>query len=165
MSKFKVSNYYKKTVEEHEYFMKDGMVIVRRTGYRGGVFIVETNDDHPPNFKFDYVPGGDGKKDSINFYDCSENNIESSELDTLWDGCWEDIEFPDNMDESEQERLQELIEEEGFYEVLEEKEGWQNISTDAWMWGPILIDDENGNKVKIVIADENGNLIDFKEDE
>jgi hypothetical protein len=165
MAKFKVSNYHKKTVEEHEYFMKEGKIIIHRTGYRGGTFFVETNDDHPPHFEYEYVPGGDGKKDSINMYDCCVNNIENVELESLWDGCWEDVEFPDSMTETEQERLKELIERDGLYQALEEQERWDLISTDAWMWGPILIEDENDNKVKIIIADDTGKLIDFKEDE
>lgn len=165
MANWKVSNYYKKTVEEHEHYVKDDMTIIRKTGFRGGSFFVETNDDNPPEFVFDYVPNGDGKKDSINMYNCIDKNIENVELDSLWDGCWEDIVFPDDMDEEEQERLMELIDEDGIYEVLEEQEGWTLTDSEAWMWGPILIEDENDNQVRIIIADENGNVIDFKEDE
>jgi hypothetical protein len=65
MATWKVSPYYKKSCEEHEYYTKDGMTIVRQTGFRGASFIVETSDDNPPEFEFDYVPGGDGSKDSI----------------------------------------------------------------------------------------------------
>jgi hypothetical protein len=84
----------------------------------------------------------------------------------MWDGCWEDIEFPEDMAEEEQERLQELIEEEGdIYDVLENQEGWNQSDTEAWIWGPILIEDEEGNQIRIIIADEQGNVIDFKEEE
>lgn len=165
MASFKVSTYYKKSCEEHEHYIKDGMTIIRKTGYRGCSFFVETNDDNPPEFEFDFVPGGDGNKDSVNMYDCCYNNIENVELDTMWDGCWEDIDFPEDMNEEEQERLMELIEEEGIYEVLEEQEGWTLNDSEAWVWGPILIEDENGNTVKIICADDEGNVIDFKEDE
>jgi hypothetical protein len=165
MANFKVSTYYKKSCEEHEHYVKDEMTIIRKTGFRGCSFFVETNDDNPPKFEFTYVPGGDGNKDSINMYDCCYNNIENVELDTMWDGCWEDIDFPEDMDEEEQERLMELIEEEGIYEALEEKEEWSLNESEAWIWGPILIEDENGEKVKIICADEEGNVTDFKEDE
>ena len=164
MAIWKVSPYYKKSCEEHEHYVKDGQIIVRKTGFRGATFVVETSDDNPPEFEFDYVPGGDGKKDSINMYDCSVNNIDNVELDSMWDGCWEDIEFPEDMDEEEQERLQELIEEHGVYEALEDEEGWSQYETEAWIWGPILIEDEEDNQVRIIIADESGNVIDFKED-
>jgi hypothetical protein len=165
MAVWKVSPYYKKSCEEHEHYVKDGQTIVRRTGYRGATFVVETTDDDPPEFEFDYVPGGDGRKDSIDMYNCSGNNIESVELDSMWDGCWEDIDWPEDMDDEEQERLQELVEESGdIYDVLENQEGWSQSDTEAWIWGPVLIEDENGNQVKIIISDEAGNVTDFIEE-
>jgi hypothetical protein len=165
MANWKVSPYYKKSCEEHEHYTKDGMTIIRQTGYRGASFYVETSDDNPPEFDFDFVPGGNGAKDSINMYDCSGSNIENVELDSMWDGCWEEVVYPDDMDEEEKERLQELIEEEGdIYDVLENQEGWMQSETEAWIWGPILIEDEAGNQVRIIVADENGNVIDYKED-
>jgi len=166
MANWKVSTYYKKSCEEHEHYYKDGQTIIRKTGYRLGSFFVETSDDNPPEFEFDFVPGGDGHKDSINMYDCCINNIENVELDTMWDGCWEDIVFPEDMDDEEQERLQELIDEEGdVYTVLEDQEGWSQNDTEAWVWGPILIEDENGNQIRIICADEEGNVIDYKDEE
>lgn len=164
MANWKVSPYYKKSCEEHEIYTKDGMIIKRKTGYRGAAFYVETTDDNPPEFEFDFVPNGDGKKDSINMYDCPGLNIENVELESMWDGCWEDIEFSDNIDEEEKERLLEQIDEEGIYEVLEGDEGWSLDETEAWIWGPILIEDEQGNQVRIICADEDGNVIDYKED-
>lgn len=164
MATFIVSTYYKKSCEEHEYYYKDGESIVRKTGFRGATFIVETNDDNPPEFKFTYVPGGDGLCDSINMYDCCVNNIENVELDNMWDGCWEDFDFPESIDEDEQETLLERFSESSVYEVLEEEEGWSQTDTEAWVWGPILIEDSEGNRVRIICADKNGNVIDFKED-
>lgn len=166
MANWKVSTYFKKSCEEHEHYYKEGQTITRKTGYRLGSFFVETSDNNPPEFEFDFVPGGDGRKDSINMYNCCVNNIENVELDTMWDGCWEDIVFPDDMDEEEQERLQALIDEEGdVYEVLEHQEDWSQNDTDAWIWGPILIEDENGNQIRIICADNNGNVIDYEEEE
>lgn len=165
MAHWKVSPYYKKSCEEHEQYFKDDQMIVRKTGYRGASFYVETNDDNPPEFEFDFVPGGDGRKDSIDMYNCAYNNIENVELDSMWDGCWEDIDFPDDFDEDEKERLMEMIEEDGIYEVLEGNEGWSQNECQAWIWGPILIEDENGNQVRIICADEDGNVIDYKEEE
>ncbi len=97
-------------------------------------------------------------------YDCPGSNIENVELESMWDGCWEDIVFPDEIDEGEQERLQELFEEEGIYEILENQEGWMLDETQAWIWGPILIEDSDGNQVRIICADNDGNVIDYKED-
>lgn len=164
MATWQVSTHYKKSCEEHEHYVKDEQTIIRKTGFRGATFIVETSDDNPPEFEFDFVPGGDGKRDSINMYDCCVNNIENVELDSMWDGCWEDIDFPEDMPEEEQERLMEVIEEHGVYSALEDEEDWSQNETEAWIWGPIEICDENGKSVRIIIADDEGNVIDFTEE-
>ena len=161
MANWKVSTYYKKSCEEHEHYYKDGQTIIRKTGYRLGSFFVETSDDNPPEFEFDFVPGGDGHKDSINMYDCCINNIENVELDTMWDGCWEDIEWPEDIDDEERERLEALIEEEGFYAL--EEDGWYQGDSATYIWGPILIEGDNGYR-RIIIADEDGNVSDFEEE-
>lgn len=165
MANWKVSPYYKKSCEEHELYTKDGMTIRRKTGFRGADFFVETTDDNPPEFEFDFVPGGDGRKDSIDMYNCPGSNIENVELDSMWDGCWEDFDFPQDMDEDERARLEELIEDSGdVYDVLENQEGWRQDDCEAWIWGPIVIEDENGNQVKIIVADKDGNAVEYKED-
>ena len=163
MANFNVSTYYKKSCEEHELWTKDGMTLRHKTGFRWANFFVETNDDNPPEFEFDYVPGGDGRKDSIDMYNAYSNNIESIELDSMMDGCWDDIDWPEEMDEDEQERLQELIEEHGIFEALEEMEGWMLDESEAWCWGPILIEGENGFR-KIVVADDDGNCVEYKDE-
>jgi hypothetical protein len=165
MANWKVSPLYKKSCEEHEQYTKDGLTIVRQTGYRGASFYVETSDDNPPEFEFDFVPGGDGSKDSIDMYNCEVNNIESVELDSMWDGCWQEIVYDDDLDEEEQERLEALIEEEGdVYDVLENQEGWSQNETQAWIWGPIQIENDAGEVVRTICADADGNVIDYVEE-
>lgn len=159
MAIWKVSPYYKKSCEEIERFCKDGMTVERRTGWRWGEWEVTTSDDNPPEFEFNQVPGGNDAKDSINMYDCCVNNIEDVEFIETFDGCWESIVFPDDMDEEEQERLQELIDEEGFYEAMEEQEEWSQDDTDIWIWGPIAIKNEDGDIVRIIEADDDGNVV------
>ena len=166
MAIWTVRTHYKKSCEQIEYFAHPkykGMIVVR-DGFRFCEYEIETNDDNPPEFEFEEVPGGDGKVDSINLNCCSVNNIENSELIEMFDGgCWGDIEFPEDMDEEEQERLQALIEEEGAY-ALEEGEGWLLDETDVWVWGPIEICNEEGDIVRIICADADGNVVDFKEE-
>ena len=165
MANWKVSPLYKKSCEEHEHYTKDGMTIVRQTGYRGASFYVETSDDNPPEFEFDCVPGGDSRRDSIDMYNCEVNNIESVELDHMWDGCWEEINYSDDIDEEERNRLIELIEEEGdVYDVLENQEGWSQSETQAWIWGPIQIENDAGEVVRVICANDNGNVIDYVEE-
>ena len=165
MANWKVSPLYKKSCEEHEYYVKDGLTIVRQTGYRGASFYVETSDDNPPEFEFECVPGGDSNRDSIDMYNCEVNNIESVELDSMWDGCWEEIIYDDDIDEEECQRLVELIESEGdVYDVLENQEGWSQSETQAWIWGPIQIESESGEIVRIICADADGNVVDYVEE-
>jgi len=161
MAQFTVKTYYKKSIEEHEHFSKDDLVIVRRTGWRAGSWLVTTSDDNPPEFEFDYVPGGDGNLDSVDMYNCPGPNIEDVELIETWDGCWEEVDWPEDMDDDERERLEELVDEEGFYAL--EEEDWISNDTQMWIWGPIEILDQAGNRVRLVCADDAGNMVDFEE--
>lgn len=161
MATWTVRTYHKKSIEEYERFIKDGMTIVNITGWRSGSWEVTTSDDNPPEFEFTEVPGGNGKVDSIDMNSCYTNNIEDVVMNETWDGWYGDITWPDDMDEEEQERLQELIDEEGFYAL--EDEGWMNDETEMWIWGPIEILNEEGETVRIICADDEGNVVDFEE--
>lgn len=166
MANWNVYTHHKKSCEEHEHYTKDGMTIIRKTGFRWANFTVETTDDNPPVFEFEVMPNGTDDPDSINMYSPSGPNIGEVELDSMTDGCWEEIVWPDEMDEEEKERLQELIDDSGdIYDVLENQEGWMLNDSEAWCWGPIAIEDNKGELVKIVVADEDGNTVDYKEDE
>jgi hypothetical protein len=94
MAQWNVSTYYKKSCQEVEIWYQregDGRVTVTN-GFRFGEWTVETTDDNPPEFEFTEVPGGDGKKDSINMLECSYNNIDSVDLVEMFDGgCWYDL--------------------------------------------------------------------------
>lgn len=159
MADWVVRTYFKKSIEEHEHFTKDGQEIVRKTGWRSGSWTVVTSDENPPEFEFDFVPGGDGRKDSIDMNNCFGNNIEEVEMIETWDGCWEDIDWPEDMDEEEQEALLERIEEDGFYDVIEDQEGWMQSDTEMWIWGPIAIEDSEGNIARIIEAAEDGSVV------
>ncbi len=157
-----VSTYHKKSIEEVEYFSKDGMKIVHRTGWRSGSWTVYTNDGKPPEFEFDYVPGGTAAKDSIDMNNCCYNNIEEVEMNETWDGCYDDTEWPDDIDEDEKSAIEETMEEEGYYTAFEENDWWHD-DTEMWIWGPILIEGENGFR-KIIEADEDGNVSEVEEE-
>jgi hypothetical protein len=166
MATWTVSTYHKKNVQEVEtYLQRDGEgKVVVTNGFRWGTWTVETNDDNPPEFEFTEVPGGDGRKDSINMLDCSVNNIEDVELDSMDDGgCWYDVDVTD-LDEEQQAEIEDFLEENSPYELEErEDEGWYQDETEWWIWGPIQITNDKGYS-RIIIADDNGNVIDFKED-
>jgi hypothetical protein len=166
MAWFTVKTYYKKSCEQHEHYVQregNGRVLVK-DGFRFCEFQVETNDDKFPQFEFDCVPSGDGKKDSLDMYSLYGSNIEGSELVEMIDGgCWGDIEIEGIDDEDAVAELEEFINENGAT-ALEDDGEWYLEDTEVWIWGPIEVTDENGN-IRIIIADEDGNVTDFKEGE
>lgn len=147
MANWTVSTQWKKSVEEHEIWThpKHG-TMRRRTGFRWGTFTVETEDGEIPELELVEVPGGDGNVDSVDMYNCGYD----VELQSLDDGCWEDYEWPEGMDEAEIERLEGILEEEGFYALEEIDDPWSLDDTECYFWGPIEILNEAGDVVKII---------------
>ena len=66
------------------------------------------------------------------------NNIEDVELDSLDDGWYGDVIWPDDMPEEERERLEELWEEDS-YEAWE-GEGWVQTETECWVYCDLNIE-------------------------
>jgi hypothetical protein len=168
MATWTIRTHYKKSCEQHEYFYNrkiDGAKIIVKDGYRFAEFTIETTDDEFPAIEFTEVPGGDGKKDSVDLFSLAGDNIDSTDLVEMYDGgCWGEVDL-EGVDEDEVERLTALIEEEGSYALEEDGDGdWYLSDTECWVWGPLEIEDEEGN-VRIICADEDGNVIDFEEDE
>jgi hypothetical protein len=133
MAKWQVSTKEKKSVEEHELWEKDGLVIRRVNGFRYGTWIVDTEDDELPEFERTTVPGGDDAEDSINMY---ETNYET-ELVSLDDGWYGNVIWPEDIDEEERERLEALWEE-SWYDGWE-GESWIQTETECWVWGELEI--------------------------
>ena len=123
---------------------------------------METTDGNPPEFVFQACPGGTEDLDSVDLNSCFGANVDSTELQSLDDGCWREIEWPEDMPEDERERLEALVDEEGTY-ALEDEEGWILDETEVWVWGPIEITNDAGYR-RIIIADEQGQAQDFKEE-
>lgn len=136
MAIWKISNQHKKLCEERQFWSKDGETIVRIEGFRWGAFTVETTDDNPPEGISAENPDG------IDMFSYSgENAPEGAELDMMDDGCYGDWEFPDSMEEEEQERIQEGWEED-YYDFME-GEGWIHDAREAWLFGPLAIERVN----------------------
>lgn len=159
-----VKTYHKKNCEQIEYFVQrngDGRITVT-DGFRWCTYNVETNDGEFPRFDFQKVPGGNDACDSLDMNSLSGDNIENSELVEMFDGgCWGGWEI-EGVSEEEEEKLNEFLEENGSY-ALEDDGEWYLDETEVWVWGPILVTDEDGNE-RIIIADENGNVTDFKDE-
>jgi len=168
MAIWTVSTYYKKSCQEVEHWVrKNGPGRLTTTnGFRFGEWTVETTDDNPPEFEFTEVPNGDGRRDSLDMCNLEGNNIESSELMEMFDGgCWFDTEFED-VTEEERAELEDFIEENSVYDLEDrEDDPWYPDETEWWIWGPIEIKNEAGDRVRIICADEDGNVVDFKDQE
>jgi hypothetical protein len=59
------------------------------------------------------------------------------ELVSLDDGCWAEWEWPSDMGDKEQERLEEIWDE-NYFEGLEE-EGWSQDDTEYYFQGPLKL--------------------------
>ena len=117
----------KKSVEEIEFWYKDGKTIKRTTGFRWGTVYCES--DEKPEIDLDNPEG-------ISVFDCGYD----FELDNLDDGwnCY--VEYPDDMDEEEQERMDELWDEDA-YEAWE-GDGWSQNDSETWFYGPLSLEEE-----------------------
>jgi hypothetical protein len=126
MATWKLSTASKKNAVEKQYWTKEGVTIIREEGYRWGTFYCES--DEQPDIDLD---NDDGYLLTNTEYDW--------ELDSLDDGCWVEWDFPEDMDEEEQERFLALCEED-YIEGLE-GDGWVNDDTEYWFYGPLELEE------------------------
>ena len=115
----------KKSVEEIEIWTKDGQTIKRITGFRWGTVYCES--DERPDIDLDNPDGLDVFSTGYDF-----------ELDNLDDGWYAEVEYPDDMTEEEQQRLDELWEEDSYDGW--ESNGWINDETETWFYGPLNLE-------------------------
>ena len=117
----------KKNVVETEFWSKDGKTIKRSTGFRWGTVYCES--DERPDID---LANPEGLEVFATDYDF--------ELDNLDDGHYCDVEYPDDMSEEEQERMDELWDEDSY--SAWEEEGWSNDDTETWFHGPLNLEQQ-----------------------
>jgi hypothetical protein len=123
MATWTVRPSYKKSIIEYNFFIKDNNRFMHETGWRGGEFSVETEDDNPPDIE-----------EGVNIYDCGYD----SELIETFDGCWEDYDY-DGCDDETQEWLENFFEEGNSWLDLEEH-GWNNVDCEMIIDCDLLIE-------------------------
>jgi hypothetical protein len=128
MATWTITNYYKKNAVERQYWVKDGVVVIKDEGFRWGTWTCES--DEQPDIDLN---NSDGYELFGTDYDW--------EMQDMIDGCWVDWEFPSDMPEEEQERIQALWDED-WYEGME-GDGWVNDETEHWIYGPIKLVNED----------------------
>lgn len=129
MTTWILSNVEKKSCVEREFWKHPDFddPIVRETGWRWGSFSCES--DEKPNIDL-------ANPDGFWVYD-SEYDFE---LDSMDDGCWEEITWPKGMSSEECERLEELWDEDGY-------DGWEsagitNDDTEVVLYGELDLTQE-----------------------
>jgi len=125
MATWQLSTATKKNAVENQFWTKDGVTVIKEEGYRCGTFYCESDEEPDVDLE---------NEDGYNLND-SEYDWE---LDSLNDGCWVEWEFPDDMDEEEQERIQALWDEDSFDGL--EGDGWMNDDTEYWFYGPLQLE-------------------------
>ena len=139
MALWSVKPAWKKSVIERNYLVKDGNRVMIETGWRWGEFTVETEDDNPPDIEA-----------GVDIYNCDYNG----ELVETNDGCWEEVDYDDCEDET-QEWLEEFFEENSWLDL--EEHGWMHDECEMIIDCDLIIErlDEEGNPTgEIVGADE-----------
>ena len=127
MATWTIKTQHKKSAYERQHWYKDGVEIIREEGYRWGTFYCES--DERPDIDLE---NPDGLEVFATDYDF--------ELDNLDDGHYCDVEYPDDMTEEEQERMDELWDEDSY--SAWEEEGWSNDDTETWFNGPLDLEQQ-----------------------
>ena len=121
---WKLSTLQKKSCTQIEFWTKDGKTAQHEIGWRW----CWAKYDEKPNLS-EYDPD-----EGIELY--ALGDVTDMEQD---DGCWEEWTWPEDMDEEEIERLEELYEEEYDDGLMEE--GWQLDDTEYWVSGPLELEE------------------------
>lgn len=124
MATWKITNAIKKNAVERQFWVKDGIVVTKDEGFRWGTWTCESEEK--PDIDLD---NPEGYEVLFGDYDW--------EMEDMIDGSWVEWNFPDDMPEEEQERIQALWDE-NWYEGME-SDGWVNNDTEHWIFGPIQL--------------------------
>jgi len=108
--------------------------IVRETLFTTGAYLVVTEDDDPPEFEREAVPGGDGAEDSVDLNFCGYE----TQLIGLEGGVKLLIGWPDDMDDDERQAMLRAWDE-GMNDAWEDK-GWELNDTEVWFWDDLHIE-------------------------
>ena len=132
MAIWKITNAHKKNAVERQFWINDGVTVIKDEGFRWGIWTCES--DEQPDIDLD---NPDGYELMTTDYDW--------EMEEMIDGSWVIWGFPADMSEEEQERIQELWDEDSFEGL--ESDGWSNDETEHWIYGPIkLVNEETGEE-------------------
>ena len=129
MATWKISNYHKKNAVERQYWNKDGKAIIREEGFRWGTWYCES--DIKPDIDLTNPDG----------FEVSWTEDHEWEMDSMDDGCWGDLEAGKGATDKDLEEFDEAWEEDSYEGV--ERLGWSNDDTEYWLYGPLVLTNED----------------------
>lgn len=128
MAIWKITNLHKKSAVERQFWIKDGMTVIKEEGFRWGVWSCES--DERPDIDLDNPDGWE-----------QYSQDQDWEMEEMIDGSWVEWTWPEDMDEEERERIESLWDEE-YFEGLED-DGWTLDETEYWIFGPLKLTNED----------------------
>ena len=137
MAEWSVKPTWKKSIIERQEWTKDGQTFIYETGWRWGEFIVYTDDDNPPKIEA-----------GVDMYCCDYE----TELVETTDGCWDDYDY-DDCDEETQQWLENFFEEGNSVFDLEEH-GWYNGDTEMIIDCDLEITRLDGDEEQVIHTGE-----------
>lgn len=135
MAIWRISNTSSKSLAEREIWIHlDKGTIVRETLFTNGAYTLFTEDNNPPKFELEAVPGGDGEVDSVDLNFCGYE----TQLIGLDGAVRLKITWPDSVHNDERQSLAHAWDE-GMHESWE-GEGWSLDDIEVWFWGDLNIE-------------------------
>ena len=125
----------KKSIQEVEFWTKDGKVIQYSVWWRGGSVTLTTTTDAAPEIDLD-----NDDIDGLDVYSLADGEIILDvEMDSFWDG--DSSEWLANSPDVTEEELQEVIDawEEDFSEGVENL-GWEQDDTEVYFHGELSLE-------------------------
>ena len=139
MAKWNLMPKYKKSIQEIEFWTKDGKVIQYSVWWRGGNVTLTTATDEAPEIDLE-----NADDDGLDVYSLVDGeNILEVEMDSFWDG--DSSEWLASSSDVTEEELQEVIDawEEDFSEGVENL-GWEQDDNEVYFHGELEIEKVEG---------------------
>jgi len=115
-----ILNTGRKDLVEEQVWTKGDSTVKYQTLWRSGSWYVTTTDDNEPQFEAD-------ENGMVELGWAKGSNIEDVQFEESFDGCGDDWEFSDDIDDEEKERIMEGWEEDHY--TFMEEDGWLEDDT------------------------------------
>ena len=138
---YTITNKYKKSYVETEYLKTynddSGDIISVQTGWRSGTWTVTPQEEHEVEMLVEAMT--DEFDD-----DLWMNDFENAEMDSSWDGCWDEWIWSGYKSKTGEalEEFKKEVQDEGVSYLLDN--GWDSYECECYFQGQILIEESEG---------------------